>query len=587
MNDPNTINCRIYVGNLKENTTKPEIQNIFSKYGSILGIMLSRNFGFIQFESETSANNAIDNENQKVYNGRKITVSKVQKKGAQKQMDKGPPTNNASNPDTGSQSTQNNPVVNTNPPIPSSNNANSIPSSNNNNALRNNNNMGNMGNVSQMQNTSGNHQSRQQQPIWRNRNNNRNNMNNEMSLHTDRERSPQRREGNNDRWNQDNQGSGNFNHFRNNNRNNNNMVGHNNMGNMMNQMINIKKETINNSSGAGGSGIASNMANNSNNTGNQQTFGFPTDNFKSVLNGGILRGYASAREIRAKYPNANDCEIVVLEKHLVDYAEYIESRLKRAAITADLLFPNADLTIGKMLTNISNRGALYAVIIQPQHKENNSVTLNILYGIPAEHRNMPLEDAIALIIRNYQHLCQGENGDVIGDTDESPYASIPMANVRHPDSVQHLINLLADNRTLTVLQLDCILKYLQERREAQYKFELGDTNLNVQQTSAVDNKSTVLPNEQNKTETSTSAAPVEPPKVNPEEEIQKKILEILNKPSIPNIKPDTSADKLSIDKKQPATITSELSSTNRQEPKLLAKDPNLRNVLDSLMLDDI
>lgn len=46
-------------------------------------------------------------------------------------------------------------------------------------------------------------------------------------------------------------------------------------------------------------------------------FDVPNDKFKSVLNGGVLQGYASAQEIRAKYPNANDCEIVVLEKHLV------------------------------------------------------------------------------------------------------------------------------------------------------------------------------------------------------------------------------------------------------------------------------
>lgn len=38
---------------------------------------------------------------------------------------------------------------------------------------------------------------------------------------------------------------------------------------------------------------------------------------KMVLNGGVLQGYASARSIRAQYPNANDCEIVVMEKHLM------------------------------------------------------------------------------------------------------------------------------------------------------------------------------------------------------------------------------------------------------------------------------
>lgn len=52
--DPNTVNCRIYVGNLKENTPKNELQSIFSKYGNIRGVMVSRNFGFVQFDSEAN-----------------------------------------------------------------------------------------------------------------------------------------------------------------------------------------------------------------------------------------------------------------------------------------------------------------------------------------------------------------------------------------------------------------------------------------------------------------------------------------------------------------------------------------------------
>lgn len=255
-----------------------------------------------------------------------------------------------------------------------------------------------------------------------------------------------------------------------------------------------------------------------------------------------------------------------------------------------------------MLSNIANRGSLFAVIISTEHKKNNSVTLNILYGVPSEHRNMPLEDALTLIFRNYQHLCQGEDGDIIGDSDDSPYAAIPMANTRHPDSLQHLINLLADNRTLTVLQLDCILKYLQERRENQYKFELGDTNIDVtHQSSATSSSSAVgdMKSESSdaKMETgdaaTTAAAETQAQKVNDEEEIQKKILEILSKPSIPNMKPEASTVVKTTPEKrhQPSSSNADVgkanSSNRRHQPNLLTQNPQLRNVLDSIMLDDI
>lgn len=209
LRDPSTANCRIYVGNLKENMSKQELQNIFNKYGTIRGVMVSRNFGFVQFDNEASVNKAIESENQKAYNGRKIAVSKVQKK---KPNEKG--NNNSGGGGGGgggapfennNQNAPNNMGMNSNAPepvnVPPPNNNN--PQNNNNNS-NNSNNMGNMGNMGgnmgnmgNMQNA-GNHQSRQQQ--WKPQNNNRNNRNNsrnnnnnsgnEMNLHTDRERSP-------------------------------------------------------------------------------------------------------------------------------------------------------------------------------------------------------------------------------------------------------------------------------------------------------------------------------------------------------------------------------------------------------------
>lgn len=65
-----------------------------------------------------------------------------------------------------------------------------------------------------------------------------------------------------------------------------------------------------------------------------------------------------------------------------EYAEYIEHRLKSIGLTVDLLFPNEDVPIGRVLANISSRGCLYAVLVMPINEEHRSLTLNILYGIP-------------------------------------------------------------------------------------------------------------------------------------------------------------------------------------------------------------
>jgi hypothetical protein len=41
-------------------------------------------------------------------------------------------------------------------------------------------------------------------------------------------------------------------------------------------------------------------------------------------------------------------------------------------------------------------------------------------------------------------------------------------------TAQVLLNLLSDNRQLTVLQYDRVIRYLQDKREMQLQLELGD-----------------------------------------------------------------------------------------------------------------
>lgn len=103
-------------------------------------------------------------------------------------------------------------------------------------------------------------------------------------------------------------------------------------------------------------------------------------------------------------PERNDCEIIVVSKALTyvshfkksnslqnlsyrEYAEYIEQRLKSLGLIVDLLFPNEDVPIGRVLANISSRGCLYAILIMPQNEEHRSLTLDILHGIPQGRTN--------------------------------------------------------------------------------------------------------------------------------------------------------------------------------------------------------
>lgn len=74
MRDPGTASSRIYVGNLSESVTSPDLTAHFAKYGTIRGVLINRGFGFIQFDTESGANAAIQGENNGKFQGRKIMV---------------------------------------------------------------------------------------------------------------------------------------------------------------------------------------------------------------------------------------------------------------------------------------------------------------------------------------------------------------------------------------------------------------------------------------------------------------------------------------------------------------------------------
>lgn len=81
---------------------------------------------------------------------------------------------------------------------------------------------------------------------------------------------------------------------------------------------------------------------------------------------------------------------------------------------------------------------------------------------------MPLDDAIMLIGRSFEKYVEGLR-------EKAKAAATPLVATAAPIStrvflpasaeVAYLLNLLADNRALTVDELNTVIKYLQERRD--------------------------------------------------------------------------------------------------------------------------
>lgn len=74
MRDPTTASSRIYIGNLPDAVLADNVEQKFRIHGKILGLVLQRGFGFIQFETEEQARAAIEKEHGFMFHGRKLNV---------------------------------------------------------------------------------------------------------------------------------------------------------------------------------------------------------------------------------------------------------------------------------------------------------------------------------------------------------------------------------------------------------------------------------------------------------------------------------------------------------------------------------
>ena len=75
-NDPKSLRCRLFIGNLAtDKTTKVEVEEIFSKFGELASLSLHNNFGFVQFIRPEDADKAVEEMHGTQLFGKRIDVN--------------------------------------------------------------------------------------------------------------------------------------------------------------------------------------------------------------------------------------------------------------------------------------------------------------------------------------------------------------------------------------------------------------------------------------------------------------------------------------------------------------------------------
>jgi heterogeneous nuclear ribonucleoprotein C1/C2 len=76
--DPTLVLARLFVGNLNTFViTKEDVENIFKRYGKIIGISMHKGFAFVQYTTEQEARAAVQAEDQRVYATQPIGRSRL------------------------------------------------------------------------------------------------------------------------------------------------------------------------------------------------------------------------------------------------------------------------------------------------------------------------------------------------------------------------------------------------------------------------------------------------------------------------------------------------------------------------------
>ncbi|XP_063766590.1 nuclear receptor coactivator 5 isoform X3 [Eleginops maclovinus] len=185
----------------------------------------------------------------------------------------------------------------------------------------------------------------------------------------------------------------------------------------------------------------------------------------------LYRQYYEELQRRYDTDRPVDCSVIVVNKaQNREYAETVGRKVRDVGMVVDLIFLNTEVSLTQALEDVGRARTPFAIIITQQHQVHRSCTVNILFGTPQEHRNMPMQDAMMLVSHNYDTY-KVENREK--EREEIARKAAKMADdvlLREPDreghpiSVLTSITLLSENRFVTPEELDSLIAYLKDKR---------------------------------------------------------------------------------------------------------------------------
>nr|XP_055068596.1 nuclear receptor coactivator 5 isoform X2 [Misgurnus anguillicaudatus] len=185
----------------------------------------------------------------------------------------------------------------------------------------------------------------------------------------------------------------------------------------------------------------------------------------------LYRQYYEELQRRLDAERPVDCSVIVVNKLQKEYAETVGRKVRDLGMVVDLIFLNTEVSLTQALEDVSRARTPFAIIITQQHQVHRSCTVNILFGTPQEHRNMPMQDAMVLVAHNFDTFKVEHRAK---ERDEIAVKAAKMADdvllrehdrERHPAALLTHITLLTEGRFMTPEELTRLIEYLREKRD--------------------------------------------------------------------------------------------------------------------------
>ncbi|XP_057193393.1 nuclear receptor coactivator 5 isoform X1 [Triplophysa rosa] len=185
----------------------------------------------------------------------------------------------------------------------------------------------------------------------------------------------------------------------------------------------------------------------------------------------LYRQYYEELQRRYDAERPVDCSVIVVNKQQKEYAETVGRKARDLGMVVDLIFLNTEVSLTQALEDVSRARTPFAIIITQQHQVHRSCTVNILFGTPQEHRNMPMQDAMVLVAHNFDTFKAEHRAK---ERDEIARKAAKMADdvlmreherEGHPSALLTHITLLTEGRFMTPEELTMLIDYLREKRD--------------------------------------------------------------------------------------------------------------------------